>query len=212
MRRFRQAAFVALVAYGTWLALREPAPACGLLPGATGELVLWSRRVVTSQGTLAAAVHIRDGRFASIRLEPELPPGALDYGDLVISPVRFTAEPRAGSARADTRAAAASLLSWLFVQRIWLLPNFHRPQGLVDLHVHMNEPGREEWEGFVTGTQSAAAGGITTVVDQPLNCFPTVTSKEIFDAKLEASKACTHTRSPPSLSHNTTTTRGYLSP
>ena len=42
--------------------------------------------------------------------------------------------------------------------------------GLVDTHVHINEPGRTEWEGFNTATMSAAAGGITTVVDMPLNC------------------------------------------
>lgn len=94
MGRFAQAASVGLLAVGAFFALKEPAPACGLLPDAKGELVLWSRRVVTSQGTLAAAVHIRDGTFSSIRLATELPPGALDYGNFVISPVRvLTAEP-----------------------------------------------------------------------------------------------------------------------
>jgi allantoinase len=48
--------------------------------------------------------------------------------------------------------------------------------GLVDTHVHINEPGRTEWEGFNTGTQSAAAGGITCVVDMPLNCTPVTTN------------------------------------
>ena len=41
--------------------------------------------------------------------------------------------------------------------------------GLVDTHVHINEPGRTEWEGFVTATRAAAAGGVTTLVDMPLN-------------------------------------------
>lgn len=40
--------------------------------------------------------------------------------------------------------------------------------GLIDTHVHLNEPGRTDWEGFVTGTQAAAAGGFTTIVDMPL--------------------------------------------
>ena len=40
--------------------------------------------------------------------------------------------------------------------------------GVVDSHVHVNEPGRTDWEGFVTATQAAAAGGITTIVDMPL--------------------------------------------
>jgi allantoinase len=48
----------------------------------------------------------------------------------------------------------------------------HILPGLVDAHVHFNEPGRTEWEGFVTGTTAAAAGGITTVCDMPLNCHP----------------------------------------
>src|SRR4030088_3422750 len=41
--------------------------------------------------------------------------------------------------------------------------------GLVDSHVHVNEPGRTEWEGFATATRAAAAGGVTTIVDMPLN-------------------------------------------
>jgi allantoinase len=58
--------------------------------------------------------------------------------------------------------------------------------GIVDTHVHINEPGRTEWEGFNTATQAAAAGGITTLVDMPLNCIPVTTSKEAFAEKLEA--------------------------
>lgn len=56
--------------------------------------------------------------------------------------------------------------------------------GLVDSHVHINEPGRTEWEGFNTATQAAAAGGITTLVDMPLNCIPVTTTKEAFHEKL----------------------------
>lgn len=44
--------------------------------------------------------------------------------------------------------------------------------GLVDTHVHVNEPGRTEWEGFETATRAAAAGGITTLIDMPLNSVP----------------------------------------
>ncbi len=58
--------------------------------------------------------------------------------------------------------------------------------GLVDTHVHINEPGRTEWEGFNTATQAAAAGGITTLVDMPLNCIPVTTTKEAFAEKLNA--------------------------
>src|ERR1700722_16394518 len=48
--------------------------------------------------------------------------------------------------------------------------------GLVDSHVHINEPGRTEWEGFATATQAAAAGGGTTICDMPLNSLPPTTS------------------------------------
>lgn len=48
--------------------------------------------------------------------------------------------------------------------------------GLVDAHVHLNEPGRTEWEGFYTGTQAAAFGGVTTVIDMPLNAVPPTTT------------------------------------
>jgi allantoinase len=60
--------------------------------------------------------------------------------------------------------------------------------GIVDCHVHMNEPGRTEWEGFATATRAAAAGGVTTVVDMPLNSIPVTTSRAALDAKLAASQ------------------------
>jgi allantoinase len=58
--------------------------------------------------------------------------------------------------------------------------------GLVDSHVHINEPGRTEWEGFNTATQAAAAGGITALVDMPLNCIPVTTTKAAFQEKLDS--------------------------
>ena len=58
--------------------------------------------------------------------------------------------------------------------------------GIVDTHVHVNEPGRTDWEGFTTATQAAAAGGITTMVDMPLNCLPVTTTKDAFLTKLKA--------------------------
>ncbi len=58
--------------------------------------------------------------------------------------------------------------------------------GLVDTHVHLNEPGRTEWEGFWTGTRAAAAGGYTTLVDMPLNCLPETTTVEALEAKRAA--------------------------
>jgi allantoinase len=60
--------------------------------------------------------------------------------------------------------------------------------GLVDSHVHINEPGRTHWEGFETATKAAAAGGITTLVDMPLNCTPVTTSVSSFNEKLLAAQ------------------------
>ena len=61
--------------------------------------------------------------------------------------------------------------------------------GLVDAHVHINEPGRTDWEGFQTATRAAAAGGYTTVVDMPLNCVPSTTSTASLEAKRRAASA-----------------------
>ncbi len=60
--------------------------------------------------------------------------------------------------------------------------------GLVDAHVHINEPGRTDWEGFETATKSAAAGGITTLVDMPLNCIPVTTTVDALNQKIIATK------------------------
>ncbi|HLV87762.1 MAG TPA: allantoinase AllB [Candidatus Sulfotelmatobacter sp.] len=60
--------------------------------------------------------------------------------------------------------------------------------GLVDSHVHINEPGRTDWEGFETATRAAAAGGCTTVVDMPLNCVPATTSVAALVAKRAAAQ------------------------
>jgi allantoinase len=60
--------------------------------------------------------------------------------------------------------------------------------GLVDSHVHINDPGRTEWEGFETATRAAAAGGYTLLVDMPLNCLPPTTSPAAFQAKRAAAE------------------------
>lgn len=60
--------------------------------------------------------------------------------------------------------------------------------GLVDSHVHVNEPGRTEWEGFATATRAAAAGGVTTICDMPLNSLPVTTTVEALRIKREAAR------------------------
>src|SRR3984893_13584405 len=60
--------------------------------------------------------------------------------------------------------------------------------GLIDAHVHINDPGRTEWEGFETASRAAAAGGFTCVVDMPLNCVPATTNVDALEAKRAAAK------------------------
>ncbi|OWP23688.1 allantoinase [Microbacterium sp. AISO3] len=64
--------------------------------------------------------------------------------------------------------------------------------GLVDSHVHVNEPGRTEWEGFGSATRAAAAGGVTTIVDMPLNSIPPTTTAGALEVKRAAAAASAH--------------------
>ena len=64
--------------------------------------------------------------------------------------------------------------------------------GLVDTHVHINEPGRTEWEGFDSATRAAAAGGVTTLVDMPLNSIPAVTDAPALEEKIRAATGRCH--------------------
>ena len=110
---------------------------------ATRTFVLRSRRVVTPDGIMAAAVVVKDGRIVEVAPWDFVGGGytRVEAGDLLVTP------------------------------------------GVVDSHVHINEPGRTEWEGFMSATQAAAAGGITTVVDMPLNCIPATTSRDNAERK-----------------------------
>ncbi len=64
--------------------------------------------------------------------------------------------------------------------------------GVIDAHVHINEPGRTEWEGFETATKAAAAGGITTLIEMPLNASPVTTTVDALRLKLDAAKGKLH--------------------
>lgn len=102
---------------------------------------------------------------------PEDGPGGVGPGTVVVADGRIAAVLGAGEAVdcpvLDLGACA-------------LLP------GSCDSHVHVNEPGRTEWEGFDTATHAAAAGGVTSLVDMPLNCSPVTTSAQALAAKLSA--------------------------
>ena len=107
----------------------------------------------------------------------------------------------------DNRLTAATIVISLDSGKITsihhsIIPAFHFPPGtpyvdhsphiilpgLVDAHVHLNEPGRTEWEGFWTGTQAAAFGGVTTVVDMPLNAIPPTTTVNGLEEKIRAAE------------------------
>ena len=70
----------------------------------------------------------------------------------------------------------------------WNLGNSALLPGVVETHAHMNEPGRTEWEGFETALRAAAAGGITTLIDMPLNSIPATTSAEALQVKKTAAQ------------------------
>lgn len=80
-------------------------------------------------------------------------------------------------------ASAAEVLD---ADRLLVLP------GIVDTHVHLDEPGRTEWEGFETGTRAAAAGGVTTLLDMPLNSIPATTKRTALEKKRLAAQGQCH--------------------
>jgi allantoinase len=108
--------------------------------------------VVLPDGVRPAAIHIRDGRIASIAPHGDRPAGVreVDAGQLLVLP------------------------------------------GLVDTHVHINDPGRADWEGFEHATRAAAAGGVTTLVDMPLNSIPATIDVEALEVKRRAASGRCH--------------------
>lgn len=113
------------------------------------DLVIRGQRVMTSDGTGACEVGIRDGVIASVE-----PLGSDLQGTEVIE----------------------------------LAPDETLIPGLVDSHVHVNEPGRTEWEGFASATRAAAAGGVTTIIDMPLNSIPPTVNGEALAIKRDAAR------------------------
>ncbi|EPE35992.1 Metallo-dependent hydrolase [Glarea lozoyensis ATCC 20868] len=107
--------------------------------------------------------------------------------NLIVSPATLTLSPQTGT--------IISILPTILPPSSFP-PNTiykdHSPHillpGLVDAHVHLNEPGRTEWEGFHTGTRAAASGGVTTVVDMPLNAIPPTTTVNGLKEKIKAAQ------------------------
>lgn len=121
-------------------------------------LVVVGERVLTEHGVGPAAIFVEGGRIR--RVEALAPGAAADAASLGLL----------GLGDAELVQAGELLVT----------------PGVVDAHVHINEPGRTEWEGFETATEAAAAGGVTTLVDMPLNCIPATTSRAAADQKREA--------------------------
>ncbi|MFE3824449.1 allantoinase AllB [Streptomyces sp. NPDC059092] len=126
------------------------------------SLLLRSTRVITPEGTRPATIAVADGRITAV-----LPYGAgAPYG--ADTPYRDRATP---------------------VEDVGddvVLP------GLVDTHVHVNDPGRTAWEGFWTATRAAAAGGVTTLLDMPLNSLPPTTTVAHLGVKRDVARAKAH--------------------
>jgi allantoinase len=122
------------------------------------------------------------GRFA-VRSARIVTPGGVVDGAVVVRGEHVEAVVDA-QAIADGALAGVGALE--DVGGLALLP------GLVDCHVHLNEPGRTEWEGFDTATRAAASGGVTAVVDMPLNCIPVTTTVRAFEEKLAVTSGQLH--------------------
>ncbi|MDR2984347.1 MAG: allantoinase AllB, partial [Nocardiopsaceae bacterium] len=139
----------------------EP-PIAAMAPPEPPDIVIRAARVVTPTGIVPAEVHIREGRITTVT--------AID--------VR-TADPAAGIVSPDDIINSSAEYIHLTDDEV-LMP------GLVDTHVHVNEPGRTDWEGFATATAAAAAGGITTIVDMPLNSVPPTIDVDSLEEKRAA--------------------------
>ncbi|ELR02447.1 hypothetical protein VC83_07170 [Pseudogymnoascus destructans] len=108
-------------------------------------------------------------------------------GNLVVSPATITISPATGkilSVRPEVVPQSEFSADTVYIDHS---PNIILP-GLVDAHVHLNEPGRTEWEGFWTGTRAAASGGVTTVIDMPLNAIPPTTTVAGLKEKIKAAE------------------------
>ena len=136
----------------------EAAPAAAAPAVKIPVAAIRARRVITPDGERPATVLIRDGLITAVAGY-----GAVD-GTLTAPDGTLTA-PDAIVTIPDGHV---------------LLP------GLVDSHVHVNEPGRTEWEGFATATAAAAAGGVTTIVDMPLNSIPPTVTVAALERKRAA--------------------------
>ncbi|MEO8148364.1 MAG: allantoinase AllB [Bacteroidia bacterium] len=126
------------------------------------DLALKSKNVLTPNGFVDRIVLIGDGKIIDVVNSIPIGDNSLSFGE--------------GRGEVMITDAGDSII----------MP------GIIDPHVHINEPGRTEWEGFDTATKAAAAGGITTMIEMPLNASPVTTTKINFQTKLDAAKNKLH--------------------
>jgi len=139
------------------------------------DLIIRAARAVTSAGIMAADVHIRDGRIIAVTTSDDRT--AVPRGPSSVGP-----GGTAGRVNDPDDAFNSS------VELIELGHDEVLMPGLVDTHVHLNEPGRTDWEGFATATAAAAAGGVTTIVDMPLNSVPPTIDVASLETKRAAAE------------------------
>ncbi len=159
----------------------------GRAPAGKALLTIRSTRVVLPDGERPASIHIDGGVVTRVEEWSATPSGA---GRSSLSGLGSgERRPSYGEARRNGEAAKAA------VERAPHVVDFGHlvvSPGLVDSHVHVNEPGRTDWEGFDTATRAAAAGGVTTIVDMPLNSVPATTTVDALEEKREAARKRIH--------------------
>ncbi len=147
------------------------------------KLAISSKRVVTPSGIKEAVVLVNDGVIEDVV-----------FSDSAGFAGAYTAGMRAGGASDNARYVGDKLGGKSSSQTIpanYLKEDYGNDvimPGIVDTHVHINEPGHTDWEGFETATKAAAAGGVTALIDMPLNSIPVTTTAKAFEEKLDATK------------------------
>ena len=136
----------------------------------TPELIFRASQILTPQGVVAGSVAVAGGKIID-----------LVVGDRAGDSMRV-ADGKIRAVMGGNPSANEPVPTVELAEDEVLLP------GLVDTHVHINEPGRTDWEGFASATRAAAAGGVTTLLDMPLNSIPPTTSPRALEVKRAAAR------------------------
>ncbi|MCB0502221.1 MAG: allantoinase AllB [Bacteroidetes bacterium] len=140
------------------------------------EYLLYSKRCWIDDQIIEATIHIKDGLIVEI------------YKGQKIDRLSDTIDvkDKTSSSMSPARDVEESEIYFYDNNNLIIMP------GIIDVHVHINEPGRTDWEGFETATKAAALGGVTTLVEMPLNTSPVTTNVEAFEIKKKAARNKLH--------------------